>query len=161
MAENPGLPLRIKHNYLQPPISLGKTGRGWPLLRVNHHHPRGSLALPPWGRGKSGGEDGADAHGRTAWPGKECETQCLGLQTFFLGKCYLISDISLCYVFFFFFVVMPPDGADVPEFHLVRALANSPLAAKVRGAVVLEREEGLHLCVEDRRVVIYCSCCLF
>ena len=41
----------------------------------------------------------------------------------------------------------------MPEFHFVRALAQSPVAAKVRGAMVLETgvDERLHICIEDLR----------
>ncbi|CAL1155246.1 unnamed protein product [Cladocopium goreaui] len=42
-------------------------------------------------------------------------------------------------------------GKDLPEFHFVRALARSPVAAKVRGAMVVETgaDERLHICIEE------------
>eukprot|EP00438_Fugacium_kawagutii_P017903 Skav201920 [mRNA] locus=scaffold3992:238085:239133:+ [translate_table: standard] len=51
-------------------------------------------------------------------------------------------------------------GEDLPEFDFVEALAKSPVAAKVRGAMVLETSAAhgncLHFCVEDTSS---CCCC--
>ena len=55
-------------------------------------------------------------------------------------------------------------GEDLPEFHFVRALAQSPVASKVRGAIVVETPlaaaatEQLQICIEDTKTQLSSSC---